>query len=209
MFENTFKRIDGILRLDAGCTTELDYTEQTSWILFLKYLDDMEDERNEKEKLRGMSYQFIITDQYRWKSWAAPKKTDGSFDHQNALTGEDLIEFVNNNLFPYLKGFRERASRTDSIEYKIGAIFDEIKNKFQSGYPLRDVLEQMDQLRFRTQIEKNEMSVLGLGGHHLQSLSTFHRVVKKLSHFYYFLHFTWKSYKKQFKCSKLKTGEVK
>ncbi len=47
MFENTFKSIDDILRLEAGCTTELDYTEQTSWILFLKYLDDMEVERNE------------------------------------------------------------------------------------------------------------------------------------------------------------------
>ncbi len=46
MFENTFKRIDDILRLEAGCTTELDYTEQTSWILFLKYLDDMEVDRN-------------------------------------------------------------------------------------------------------------------------------------------------------------------
>ena len=63
MFENTFKRIDDILREEAGCTTELDYTEQTSWILFLKYLDDMEVDRNEKAKLRGMSYQFIIDDQ--------------------------------------------------------------------------------------------------------------------------------------------------
>ena len=140
MFEKTFKRIDDILRLEAGCTTELDYTEQTSWILFLKYLDDMEVERNEKAKLRGMSYQFIIDNQHRWASWAAPKKPDGSFDHESALPGEDLIEFVNDNLFPYLKGFRERASSTDSIEYKIGAIFDEVKNKFQNGYSLRDVL---------------------------------------------------------------------
>ncbi len=160
MFENTFKRIDDILREEAGCTTELDYTEQTSWILFLKYLDDMEVERNEKAKLRGMSYQFIIADQYRWASWAVPKKPDGSFDHQNALIGEDLIEFVKKDLFQYLKGFRDRAGRTDSIEYKIGAIFDEIENKFQSGYALRDVLEQMDQLRFRTQIEKHELSAL-------------------------------------------------
>mgnify|MGYP001464303481 CR=1 FL=1 len=160
MFEKTFKRIDDILREEAGCNTELDYTEQTSWILFLKYLDDMEVERNEKAKLRGMSYQFIIADQYRWASWAEPKKPDGSFDHENALTGEDLIEFVNDNLFPYLKGFRERASITDSIEYKIGAIFEEIKNKFKSGYSLRDALEQIDQLRFRTQSEKHELSAL-------------------------------------------------
>ena len=160
MFEKTFKRIDDILWKEAGCGTELDYTEQTSWILFLKYLDDMEVDRNEKAKLRGMSYQFIIDDQYRWASWAAPKKPDGSFDHESALTGEDLIEFVNDKLFPYLNGFRGRASSTDTIEYKIGAIFEEVKNKFQSGYPLRDTLEQMDGLRFRTQNEKHELSAL-------------------------------------------------
>ena len=45
MFETTFKNIDDILRKDAGCATELDYVEQTSWILFLKYLDDMEKEK--------------------------------------------------------------------------------------------------------------------------------------------------------------------
>ena len=46
MFEQTFKNIDDVLWKEAGCTTELDYTEQTSWILFLKYLDDLETERS-------------------------------------------------------------------------------------------------------------------------------------------------------------------
>jgi type I restriction enzyme M protein len=93
-------------------------------------------------------------------STSAPKKPDGSFDHDSALTGDDLIEFVNNDLFPYLKGFKERASGPDTIEYKIGEIFSEIKNKFQSGYSLRDALELMDALRFRSQKEKHELSHL-------------------------------------------------
>ena len=86
-------------------------------------------------------YAFIIDKPHRWSSWAAPKKSDGSFDHDTALTGDDLIDYVNDELFPYLKGFKQRATGPDTIEYKIGEIFGEIKNKFQSGYSLRDALD--------------------------------------------------------------------
>ena len=160
MFEQTFKNIDDVLWKEAGCTTELDYTEQTSWMLFLKYLDDLEQERAMEAELVGKTYEFIIDEPYRWTSWAAPKKSDGSFDHDSALTGDDLITFVNNNLFQYLKGFKERASGPDSIEYKIGEIFGEIDSKFRSGYSLRDALELLDALRFRSQQEKHELSHL-------------------------------------------------
>jgi type I restriction enzyme M protein len=158
VFEQTFKNLDNVLRQEAGCTTELDYTEQTSWMLFLKYLDDLEEERSLEAQLEGKPYDFLIEEPYRWASWAAPKKKDGSFDHDAALTGDDLIEFVNDQLFPYFKGFKERASGPATIEYKIGAIFSEIKNKFQSGYSLRDALEALDALRFRSQQEKHELS---------------------------------------------------
>ena len=160
MFENTFNKMDGILREEAGCTTELDYTEQTSWILFLKYLDDLEKDRKSEAALRGKSGKFLLNKPYRWSEWAAPKKPDETFDHDRARIGDDLIDFVNNELFPYLKGFKEKATGPDTIEYKIGEIFSEIKSKFQSGYSLRDVLEQMDALRFRSQKEKHELSHL-------------------------------------------------
>lgn len=160
MFEQTFKNIDNVLWKEAGCTTELDYTEQTSWILFLKYLDDLEIERSIEAELVGKNYDFIIDEPHRWASWAAPKKPDGSFDHDVALTGDDLIEFVNKDLFPYLAGFKDRASSPNTIEYKVGEIFREIKPKFQSGYSLRDVLELMDALRIRSQQEKHELSHL-------------------------------------------------
>jgi type I restriction enzyme M protein len=110
--------------------------------------------------LPGKSYAFIIDKPHRWSSWAAPKKADGSFDHDRALTGDDLIAYVNDELFPYLKGFKQRATGPDTIEYKIGEIFGEIKNKFQGGYSLRDALELMDGLRFRSQKEKHELSHL-------------------------------------------------
>ncbi len=160
MFENVFKNVDDVLWKEAGCTTELDYTEQTSWMLFLKYLDDLEQERAMAAELVGKPYQFLIDEPHRWSSWAAPKTADGSFDHDIALVGDDLIEFVDGSLFPFLKGFKERADGPDTIEYKIGAIFGEIKNKFQSGYSLRDALEYMDALHFRTQKEKHELSQL-------------------------------------------------
>lgn len=160
MFEQVFKNIDDVLWKEAGCSSELDYTEQTSWMLFLKYLDDLESERAIESELRGTPYDFIIANDYRWSQWAAPKKADGSFDHDNALTGKDLIEFVDDELFPYLKGFKQRAASSDTIEYKIGEIFSEIKNKFQSGYSLRDALELVDQLQFKSQTQKHELSHL-------------------------------------------------
>ena len=160
MFEQTFKNIDDVLWKEAGCSSELDYTEQTSWMLFLKYLDDLEVERQQEAELRGKPYTYLLDEAHRWNTWAAPKDAQGNFDHDKALVGDDLIEFVNRQLFPYLQGFKQRASDANTIEYKIGEIFGEIKNKFQSGYSLRDALELVDQLRFGTQQEKHELSEL-------------------------------------------------
>lgn len=160
MFEQIFNNIDDVLRQEAGCGTELDYTEQTSWMLFLKYLDDLEKERAVEAELKGQKYEPIIKEEFRWSSWAAPKTADGEFDHDLALTGDDLIDFVNGKLFPYLKGFHDRASSPDTIEYKIGEIFSEIINRFRSGYSLRDALELVDGLRFQSQEEKHELSHL-------------------------------------------------
>ncbi len=160
MFEQTFKNIDDVLWKESGCTTELDYTEQTSWLLFLKYLDDLEQERFDKAELSGESYKFIIDPEYRWSIWAAPKNEDGGLDRNLALTGDDLIDYINGKLFPYLQSFKERSSGSDTIEYKIGEIFSEIKNKFQSGYSLREALEYIDELKFRSQEEKHELSYL-------------------------------------------------
>src|SRR2546428_446879 len=160
MFEQAFKNIDDVLRKEAGCTTELDYTEQTSWLLFLKYLDGLEQDRATEAKLEGKRYAFILEPDYRWESWAAPKDKDGKLDHNRAKTGDDLLEFVNRRLFPYLHGFKQRATGPNTIEYKIGEIFGEIKNKIQSGYNLREIIDHIDELRFRSQTEKHELSHL-------------------------------------------------
>ena len=160
MFEQTFKNIDDILHKDAGCTSELDYTEQSSWLLFLKYLDALERDRALEAELEGRPYAFLLEDAYRWEHWAASKTEDGTLDHNKAMTGPDLIEFVNGKLFPYLHGFKARASGPQTLDYKIGEIFGEIKNRIQSGYNLRDVINRVDELRFGSHIEKHELSHL-------------------------------------------------
>ena len=160
MFQQAFNNIDNLLRNEAGCSTELDYTEQTSWLLFLKYLDDLEHEKAMEAELYSKPYSFILDAPYRWETWAAPKNAAGEIDHNTAMTGDDLRDFVEHKLFPYLRGFKLRASSPHTIEYKIGEIFSEIKNKIQSGYNLREMVEEIDGLRFRSQAEKHELSVL-------------------------------------------------
>jgi type I restriction enzyme M protein len=160
MFDQAFRNIDDILWKEAGCTTELDYTEQTSWLLFLKYLDGLEQDKATEAALEGKKYTHLLDPPYRWDVWAAPKKKDGSLDHDAALTGDDLREFVDRKLFPYLHGFKQKAAGPNTLEYKIGEIFGELKNKITSGYNLREIIDHVDELRFRSQTEKHELSML-------------------------------------------------
>ena len=160
MFEQVFKNIDDILYKDPGADSELDYVGQTSWVLFLRYLDEIEKENAEEAILSGDNYEFLIKDEFQWSSWAIPKKEDGSLDHHVALTGPDLVEFVDQKLFPYLANFKYQADNPQTLEYKIGEIFSELKNKIQSGYNLREIIELANGLPFGTEEERHELSHL-------------------------------------------------
>ena len=159
-YESTFKAIDDTLRKEAGCSGELDYIEQTSWLLFLKYLDDLETEREDEAALDGKEYRRIITGFNRWNAWAAPKNAKGELDVINAMTGDDLVEFVNQKLFPSLKHFKDTAVSPDTLEYKIGEIFSELRNKINSGYNMREIINKIDSLHFQSADDKHEMTVL-------------------------------------------------
>ena len=160
MYEEVFKNIDDVFWKDAGCSSELDYIEQTSWILFLKYLDDFEAEKETAAILNGESYKRIIDKEFRWQEWAYPKTKDGKLDHEIAKTGDDLLKFVNENLFTHLAKFEENTENPRSIDYKIGEIFSELRNKLQSGYSLRDVINRVNDLKFLSNYEKLELSCL-------------------------------------------------
>lgn len=161
MFENTFKNIDDILYKDAGADSELDYIGQTSWVMFLRYLDEIEKEKADEAELRGQEYEYILKEEYRWPNWAMPRNENGEIDHNKTKTGPVLIDFVNLKLFPYLAKFKqENEENPKSLQYKIGEIFSEIKNKVQSGYNLREILEKADTLPFRSSKDKHELSHL-------------------------------------------------
>ena len=155
--ESTFNAIDNILRHDDGCSTALDYVEQSSWVLFLKYFDDLEKTREQQAALEDKTYERVIQGEYQWHQWAMPQDASGKYDSKRALVGDDLIEFVNSKLFPYLKNFTQKYA-PDTLEFKVGVIYTHIKNKISSGYNLRDLVERIDELRFQTSDNRHEMT---------------------------------------------------
>src|ERR1035438_8818084 len=88
MFEQAFKNIDDVLWKEAGCTTELDYTEQTSWLLFLKYLDGLEQDKADEAALDRKKYTFILDKPYRWDTWARPVATPTMLPRSEEHTSE-------------------------------------------------------------------------------------------------------------------------
>ena len=156
-------RITDILRRDDGISGAMHYTEQTSWVLFLKFLDDYESEKEDEAVLSGKDYQPVLDDEHRWASWACPKAADGKLDLARAKTGDDLTDYVNNQLFPYLKSFANAAATgadPKSFTYKIGAIFQYLDNKVASGHTLREVLDIVDSLNFQSESDLFELSLV-------------------------------------------------
>jgi type I restriction enzyme M protein len=152
-------RITNILRRDDGISGAMHYTEQTSWILFLKFLDDYEAEKAEDAILSGEDYVPVLDEEHHWSNWACPKSAEGKLDIQKARTGDDLRQYVNEELFPYLKSFRTSAQADpQSFGYKIGAIFEYLDNKIASGHTLREVLDIIDSLNFQSESELFELS---------------------------------------------------
>ncbi|HED8921331.1 TPA: SAM-dependent DNA methyltransferase, partial [Pseudomonas aeruginosa] len=156
-------RITDILRRDDGISGAMHYTEQTSWVLFLKFLDDYESEKEDESVLSGKDYQPVLDAEHRWATWACPKTIDGKLDIARAKTGDDLTHYVNNQLFPYLKSFANAAStraNPKSFTYKIGAIFQFLDNKVASGHTLREVLDIVDSLNFQSESDLFELSLV-------------------------------------------------
>lgn len=153
-------RITDILRRDDGISGAMHYTEQISWILFLKYLHDYEETKASDALIDGKQYKYIIDTKYRWDSWAYPLKEDGTYDLKGAMGGDDLIQFVNNELFPYLQSFKSNLLEVKSVKYKIGAVFEFINNRIASGHTLREVIENIADLSFQSQEDLFELSII-------------------------------------------------
>lgn len=158
--QSRIDRITDILRRDDGISGAMHYTEQISWILFLKYLHDYEETKASDALIDGKQYKYIIDTKYRWDNWAYPLKEDGTYDLKNAMGGDDLIQFVNNELFPYLQSFKSNQQEVKTVKYKIGAVFEFINNRIASGHTLREVIENIADLSFQNQEDLFELSVI-------------------------------------------------
>jgi type I restriction enzyme M protein len=148
-----------IMRKDKGLSGEIDRLPVLTWIMFLKFLDDMESMREEEATLSGKKFKLAIEPPYRWRDWAA--KEDG-------ITGDELIAFINQEecrrpdgskgagLFSYLRGLRgvEGGDRRDVI----ATVFKGTVNRMINGYLLRDVINKVNGIHFTS---SDEIHTLG------------------------------------------------
>jgi len=134
--KNKLNRCCDIMRDDG--LVPLQYVEQLSWLLFLKLFDDWE----RQQKLLNPDYQFLFEEKYQWRNWA------------NKLTGEELKEFIERNLIPYLSNLSGTPKKA-----KIASIFREIKNHMRSGYSLAEVIEIIDTIDFSNPEDTQILSI--------------------------------------------------
>ena len=161
-------RITDILRRDDGISGAMHYTEQISWILFLKFLHDYENNKYDEAQLEGSKYKFVIDPAFRWDSWACPKLSSAlrgegpgvRADLKKQQTGDDLKNFVNGQLFPYLKKFKTQTQEVRTLQYKIGSIFEFLDNRINSGHTLREVLDIIDSLNFQSSEDLFELGLV-------------------------------------------------
>ena len=150
-----------IMRKDRGLNGDLDRLPMLTWVMFLKFLDDVEQNEEVESKLAGRKYRPAIEAPYRWRDWAARK--DG-------ITGDELIKFINNDeavrpdgkkgagLFAYLRSLQGRNG--DGRRDVIANVFRGVINRMISGYLLRDVVNLVDSIHFGSAEEIHTLSHL-------------------------------------------------
>ena len=150
-----------IMRKDKGLNGDLDRLPMLTWIMFLKFLDDLEIQREGEAKLAGKKFKPAIEPPYRWRDWAA--KSDG-------ITGDELLAFINNEettlpngkkgagLFRYLRTLT--SSNGDDRADVIATVFKGVQNRMVSGYLLRDVINKLNGIHFTASDELHTLGAL-------------------------------------------------
>ncbi len=134
---STIKSVRDLLRKDAGLSGDTDRLPQLTWLLFLKSFDDFEYAR---EEILGDIYEPVIEHPYRWRDWAAVE------DKTKRMTGDELLDFVNGELIPYLAQLSGTGDR--DIRTIIGTLFQGTVNRIRSGYILRQVVDKLCTINF-------------------------------------------------------------
>lgn len=151
-----------ILRKDKGLNGDVDRLPLLTWVMFLKFLDDLEIVHSEEAELDGKSYQSIIEPPYRWRDWAA---------REDGITGDELLDFIGQErtiradgtmgkgLFAYLRSLGGEGEKGSQREV-IANVFKGVQNRMVSGYLLRDILNKINGIRFSASEEIHTLSHL-------------------------------------------------
>ena len=158
---SVIKTARDIMRKDKGLSGDLDRLPMLTWIMFLKFLDDMEQHREVEATLEGKPHRPIIASPYRWRDWAADP---------GGITGDDLLAFVNYDeatrpdgtkgpgLFAYLRNLQ--GTDDDPRPNVVATIFQGTANRMQNGYLLRDVINKLNEINFASTAEMHTLSML-------------------------------------------------
>ena len=149
------------MRKDKGLNGDLDRLPMLTWIMFLKFLDDLEIQREQEANLAGKKFRSTVEAPYRWRDWAS--KSDG-------ITGDELLAFINNEeavlpngkkgpgLFRYLRTLS--GSSGDDRRDVVATVFKWIQNRMVSGYLLRDVINKLNGIHFTASEEMHTLGAL-------------------------------------------------
>lgn len=151
-----------ILRKDKGLNGDVDRLPLLTWVMFLKFLDDLEAVHEQEAELDGKRYQPIIEAPYRWRDWAA---------REDGLTGDELLAFINQDethradgsrgagLFAYLRALAGSGEKGSQREV-IANVFKGVQNRMVSGYLLRDIVNKIHGIHFSSSEEIHTLSHL-------------------------------------------------
>jgi type I restriction enzyme M protein len=161
MLGSVIKSARDLMRKDKGLNGDLDRLPLLTWIMFLKFLDDLEVQREEEAKLANKKFKPAIDAPYRWRDWAADSQ---------GITGDELLAFINNEeahrpdgtkgqgLFAYLRGLS--SSNGDNRRDVISTVFKGVDNRMRSGYLLRDVVNKIGAIHFTASDELHTLGAL-------------------------------------------------
>jgi type I restriction enzyme M protein len=150
-----------IMRKDKGLNGDLDRLPLLTWIMFLKFLDDLEIQRDEEAALAGRRFRAAMEPPYRWRDWAA---------NPQGITGDELLAFINQDealrpdgtrgpgLFAYLRQLT--SSNGDDRRDVIATVFRGVDNRMRSGYLLRDVINKVADIHFTSSEELHTLGAL-------------------------------------------------
>lgn len=161
MLGSLLKSARDIMRKDKGLNGDLDRLPLLTWIMFLKFLDDLEQQREEETALSGKKFKAAIETPYRWRDWAADPQ---------GITGDELLSFINSDeavradgtkgpgLFAYLRSLS--SSNGDNRRDVIATVFKGVDNRMKSGYLLRDIITKVGEIHFTSSDELHTLGAL-------------------------------------------------